>query len=241
MSLCLFVSVPQLKPWCSPNAGWEGSVYSHFPTHVHTVVNTSVVLPAASAAALLLWRFKRWSPSCQEDYYIWKNPDMKLSTQHFALALPFWLETIRCQQWLCQVPLIGAHCLSEFAYLLCWLLCPPDLKVLHQLDLGLLQQVLQVLNLCLHGSQVRECLLVAVQFRKSRFSSIHQGTKYSEIHFKQVQNTVKFTSSKYKIQWNSLQASTKYSEIHFKQIQKTVKFTSNKYKIQWNSLQTNSE
>ena len=171
------------------------------------------MLPAASAAALLLWIFKRWSLSCQEDYYIWKNPDMKLSTQHFALALPFWLETIRCQQWLCQVPLIGAHCLSEFAYLLCRLLCPPDLKVLHQLDLGLLQQVLQVLNLCLHGSQVRECLLVAVQFRKSRFSNVHQGTKYNEIHFKQVQNTVKFTSNKYKIQWNSLQTSTKYSEI----------------------------
>ena len=99
-----------------------------------------------------------------------------------------------------QMPLIGARCQSEFAYLLCRLLCPPDLKVLHQLDLGLLQQVLQVLNLCLHGSQVRECLLVAVQFRRGRFSSVHQGTKYSKIHFKQVQNTAKFTSNKYKIQ-----------------------------------------
>ena len=29
-----FVSVPHLKPWCSPNVRWEDSKYNHF-THVH--------------------------------------------------------------------------------------------------------------------------------------------------------------------------------------------------------------
>ena len=56
-AVCLFASVPQLKPWCSPDIGWQGSVCSHFLTHVHTVVHTSAVLPTSVTAALQPWRY----------------------------------------------------------------------------------------------------------------------------------------------------------------------------------------
>ena len=37
--ILLFVSVPQLKPWGSPSVGWAGTVCSHFPTPVHTILH----------------------------------------------------------------------------------------------------------------------------------------------------------------------------------------------------------
>ena len=40
----LFLSVPQLKPWGSPNAGWDSSVCSCFPTPVQTVMREGAAL-----------------------------------------------------------------------------------------------------------------------------------------------------------------------------------------------------
>ena len=37
---CLFVSVPQLKPWGSPSVWWDSSVCSCFPTPARTAVST---------------------------------------------------------------------------------------------------------------------------------------------------------------------------------------------------------
>lgn len=63
----------------SLSIGWDGRVYDRFPTPVHIVIHTSVVLPTTSAAALPLRRFQWCSLLCHEDYYSWKyNPDMEL-------------------------------------------------------------------------------------------------------------------------------------------------------------------
>lgn len=58
MIRCLFVNVPQLKPWGSAGTGWEGSVCNHFPTCVCAVVHTSAVLTTTPAAALELQAFQ---------------------------------------------------------------------------------------------------------------------------------------------------------------------------------------
>ena len=55
---CLFVNVPQLKPWGSAGTGWEGSVCNHFCTCVCAVVQTSAVLTTTPAAALELQAFQ---------------------------------------------------------------------------------------------------------------------------------------------------------------------------------------
>ena len=56
-AVCLFASVPQLKPWHSPDIGWQGSICNHFLTPVHNVVHTSAVLPTSVTAALQLWGY----------------------------------------------------------------------------------------------------------------------------------------------------------------------------------------
>ena len=53
----VFVGVPQLKPWGSPNVGWEGRACNHFPAPVHIVLHTGAVLPTTAAAAFPLERF----------------------------------------------------------------------------------------------------------------------------------------------------------------------------------------
>ena len=58
VSLPLFVSISQPKRWGSHSVGWEGCVCSHFPTLAHIVLQTGVVLPATSAAAIWLWGFQ---------------------------------------------------------------------------------------------------------------------------------------------------------------------------------------
>ena len=54
MLVRLFVSIPQIKLWRPPRAGWEGSRCSCFPTPVHIVLHTSAVLPTTLVAALQL-------------------------------------------------------------------------------------------------------------------------------------------------------------------------------------------
>lgn len=51
----LFVSVPQLKCWGSPDVGGEGSMCNHFPTLAHFYEN--VMLPVILAVALQLQGF----------------------------------------------------------------------------------------------------------------------------------------------------------------------------------------
>ena len=57
-----FLSLPQLKPWGSASAGWEGSVRSHFPTTLaHAVLHTSAAWLTSPATALWLQGFQSCS------------------------------------------------------------------------------------------------------------------------------------------------------------------------------------
>ena len=44
-TFCLLANVPQVEPWGSLAVRWEGSVYNHFPTPVHTVQHASAAFP----------------------------------------------------------------------------------------------------------------------------------------------------------------------------------------------------
>ena len=72
--VCVFVSVPQIKPLGSPNVGLEGCVSNRFSTPVSNVMHKIAVLLTASGVSIMefviLWRQQKLSEFC--------NPDVEL-------------------------------------------------------------------------------------------------------------------------------------------------------------------
>ena len=87
------VSVHGLHPWGSPNAWWDGSMCSHFPTHVSTAVRVSAMLPAFLAAALQSVDFSNGACHVMKTTIAESSPDMELFTQQTFRFIP----DIRCQ------------------------------------------------------------------------------------------------------------------------------------------------
>ena len=50
LQVCLFVSIPQLKLWGLLSVRCAGSMCNCFPTPLHTVIDTSAVLPVISGS-----------------------------------------------------------------------------------------------------------------------------------------------------------------------------------------------
>ena len=75
--VCLFVSVAYLKPWGSSNVGWEGSVYNHFPTPVHTATHTSTEFTHHSGSCI---NFSSRLCYVMKITVVKNNPDTELLT-----------------------------------------------------------------------------------------------------------------------------------------------------------------
>ena len=98
----LLVSIPWLKPWGLPNAGWEASMFNCFPPHLYTLSYTQLrcYLPVRQLHS----DFGDFSDGVCHITKITiaeSNPDVG-HNKRFASAPLFWLEPISSQSWECQ-------------------------------------------------------------------------------------------------------------------------------------------
>ena len=118
--LCLFGSVPQLKPWGLCSVGREGSVFATISPHLYILpymqVQRGPMLQQLHSltAWISVMEFSHVAKTARAEG--WRGA---LNTgKHFAWAPKFWLEATQCHQWQCQWALIR----GPGTFLKAWLL-----------------------------------------------------------------------------------------------------------------------